>query len=123
VTFEYETGVAVSGTQSLWMAGVLTPHQSTEALSLTAMRLNCRPLRAEAGGEGRMPWLRWGGLPPSQFTLRPHCLHFLPTPPAPSTLAPLPFKLHWRTHRDVDGGVHVPVSDEVALRTSPPTLT
>jgi hypothetical protein len=121
VTFEYETGVAVSGTQSLWMAGVLTPHQSTEALSLTAMTLNCRPLRAElrgqclgcVGADSLLPSLPSGRIACIFFRLRLRQLRW----------HLLPFKLHRRTHRDVDGGVHVPVSDEVALRTPPPILT
>jgi len=67
-----------------------------------------------------MPWLRRVELPSSGPALRPHCLSPLRLRLRQVRRRLLLFELNLRTQCNIDGGVHVPASDEVALRTPSP---
>ena len=73
--------------------------------------------------DGAMPWLCRVELASSHPALCPHCLHLLRHHLRQVRRRLLPFGLNLHTNRNVHGGVHVPVSDEVALRAPSPTLT
>ena len=79
-------------------------------------------LAAACSAHGAMPWLHRRA---RSFPAWPS--HALParssTLPATSTLAALDLELHLRTHRSVDGSVHVPLLHKVALRTPSHALT